>query len=195
MTTAEYYKLAFNTISKYESFNQVAVWDVNAWRIGFGSSTITFEDGTFRKTKRGDDTTIDNATRDLYRKIKEFESRTIQQVGGDKYWNKLSPYAKVGILSLVYNYGSITHPKIITAIQTGNNDLIAESILKETINDNFGTKYYQGLRNRRQKEADLVRTPYVFKSNQQDINENLLIYMLIAAGVIIVASSKFAKGN
>jgi len=64
------YTYAAELLKKYEGFNRTAVWDVNAWRIGHGSGTITLNNGTYRKVVKGDTTTEANALKDLTRRVK-----------------------------------------------------------------------------------------------------------------------------
>jgi GH24 family phage-related lysozyme (muramidase) len=159
-------------IGAREGFTPNASWDVNAWRIGYGSDTITFNNGTYRNVIQGDTTTIDNANKDLKRRLPKFEQKLIDAVGA-KYWKRLPKTAKVGLLSYIYNYGSIRpwHRKLgdpnnlITAIQSNNVNKIADSLLAVTKDDNKGTIYYNGLQNRRKKEADMIRS----MSGKEDI--------------------------
>jgi GH24 family phage-related lysozyme (muramidase) len=157
-----YHYKAMNFIKDFEGFNENAVYDVNAWRIGYGSDTITFNNGSFRKVKQGDKTTKQNAEKDLKRRIPEFEKKVINYLEGKgikkRYWERLPDPAKIGLLSFAYNYGNIVKNSIREAIKTGNVDIIADAVITSTINDNKGTVYYNGLRKRRQKEADLIRS-------------------------------------
>lgn len=146
-------------ISAFEGFQQCAKWDVNAYRLGHGSDTITFADGTYRKVKQGDCTTRENAQRDLQRRIRlEFIPRLKSQLGESTY-NALPYPALVGLLSLSYNYGSITHPSIITAARSLNVNRLADTLVSSTYNDNKdqSQSVRNALRNRRQKEADFIR--------------------------------------
>lgn len=148
-------------ISSFEGFAQCAKYDFGAWRLGIGSDTITFSDGTYRKVKQGDCTTRENAQRDLQRRIRlEFIPRLKSQLGESTY-NALPYPALVGLLSLSYNYGSITHPAIIYAARTLNVNTLADTLISSTYNDNK-TKpesVREALRSRRRKEADFIRLP------------------------------------
>jgi GH24 family phage-related lysozyme (muramidase) len=112
------YTFAADLLIRYEGFNKTAVWDVNAYRIGHGSDTITDASGNFRKVKKGDVTTKENARKDLERRLKEFENKIIRQVGAE-YWQPLNYKVKAALISLAYNYGSITKQEIKDAIKTG----------------------------------------------------------------------------
>jgi GH24 family phage-related lysozyme (muramidase) len=166
-----YYDLASEFIAKNESFTPVATWDVNAYRLGYGSSTITFNDGSYRTVKQGDRTTETNAKKDLARRIPEFEKRILSYINNfgvtrDKWFDLPDP-TKVGLLSFAYNYGNIVKSAIREAIKTGDVDKIADAVLTSTINDNKNTVYYNGLRARRKREADLIRSQKKkFKGNK-----------------------------
>ena len=141
-------------LKKYEGFTPRASWDVNAWRLGYGSDTLTLPDGTIRKVKQGDTTTKEQVIKDLQRRVKEFEKKVIKKVGSDN-WEPLNYQVKAALLSLAYNYGNITKQSIIEAIAKQDNKLIAEAVIKSTYNDNPG-KYQAGLRKRRKAEAEII---------------------------------------
>lgn len=151
------YTYGAELLKKYEGFTARATWDVNAYRLGYGSGTITLDNGTYRKVVKGDVTNQANALKDLQRRLKEFEKKVSKKVGAE-YWNPLNYKVKAALLSLAYNYGNITKKAIIEAIKTGNNKLIAEAVVKSTYNDN--QKLSEGVRNalrkRRKKEADII---------------------------------------
>lgn len=157
-----YYNDTAVFVAKFEGFQPVAKWDVNAYRIGHGSDTITFNDGSYRKVVQGDTTTKDNAAKDLARRIPEFEKRILNYIDNygvtNKMWEDLPEPAKVGLISLAYNYGNIVKSAIREAIKTGDVDLIADALLSSTKNDMITTKYYNGLQKRRKAEADLIRS-------------------------------------
>lgn len=154
----EHYKLAADIIKKFEGFTPKAVWDVNAYRLGYGSDTITLSNGTFRKVLKTDVTNQANATLDLIRRIKEFEKK-VQIKVGPTYWNALNDKVKAALLSLAYNYGNITKAAIIAAIKTGNSLKIADAIVTSTAGDNkkLSTSIQNALKQRRQAEAAIVR--------------------------------------
>ena len=153
------YEFAAELLKKYEGHdkNWRAGWDVNAWRIGYGSDTITFDDGTYRKVKQTDVTNEKNATKDLVRRVKEFETKVKKKVGAE-FWEPLDYQVKGALISLAYNYGNITKQAIIDAIKTGNSKKIAEALIKSTYNDNkkLSENVRNALRKRRKKEADII---------------------------------------
>jgi len=172
------YTFAADLLIKYEGYNPTAVWDVNAYRIGHGSDTITDASGNFRKVKKGDVTTKANARKDLERRLPEFENKVKKQVGPE-YWDPLNYKVKGALISLAYNYGSITKQAIKDAIKTGNSEKIANAVINSTYNDNKkqSAKVRQALRNRRKKEADIIRSAP--NAKQQGINKKLLLIPLV----------------
>jgi len=143
-----FYTDTANLIKKFEGFAKKAYWDVNAYRVGYGSDTLTLPDNTFRKVVKGDTTTEPLASLDLQRRIQnEFEPRVIKQLG-KQYYDALPDTAKSSLLSLAYNYGSIPKKAIIDAAKTGDVNKLAAAIVDSTKNDNKGT-----LQKRRKEEA------------------------------------------
>jgi GH24 family phage-related lysozyme (muramidase) len=99
----------------YEGFAPVAIWDVNAWRIGYGSDTHTDADGTIRKVKQGDTTTPEAAIRDLNRRINtEFIPKIQKKIGADT-WAALPNNTRTAFVSIAYNYGNVPKQAIIDA--------------------------------------------------------------------------------
>jgi GH24 family phage-related lysozyme (muramidase) len=153
---------AANIIAGFEGYISNATWDVNAYRLGFGSDTITLDDGTYRIVKKGDVTSLENAKKDLARRIPEFE-KEIRHYVGDGY-DKLSDNAKLAVLSVTYNYGvagalsKSKHPNLNEAVKKGDSKAVGEAIINDTINDNKGTNFYNYARLRRSTESAIAKT-------------------------------------
>lgn len=147
-------------IRAYEGYLEKAKWDVNAFRLGHGSDTITLSNGTYRKVVEGDKTTRENALKDLMRRIREEFIPRLRSQLGETTFNKLPYPALVGLLSLSYNYGSITKQSIINAARTLDTDLLADTVINATYNDNKSQpeSVRQALRKRRAEEAAFIRT-------------------------------------
>jgi len=139
---------AFDMIRRFEGFKTAPYWDVNHFRVGFGSDTITREDGSVVEVKPGMTVTETDAARDLQRRIVATQGRIVGAVGQDK-WDGLSAPAKAAVTSVAYNYGTL--PQSVTdAIRTGGPGEIAASIrLLQDHNDGVNKK-------RRNAEADAV---------------------------------------
>jgi len=144
-------RVAGTIIDEYEGYSDEAYWDVNAWRIGFGSDTHTNPDGSTRRVRKGDRTTHDAAVRDLQRRIPEFQKTGIIPYVGQAAWDKLPPGAKDVITSIAYNYGSLQNLRSLTeAIKVGDGFLMANSIARyASHNDGINAK-------RRKEEARLL---------------------------------------
>lgn len=167
---------AVTFLKKYEGFTPTAIWDVNAYRIGFGSDTITNNLGDVRKVLQTDIITIQDADRDLTRRIEtEFIPKIKTKIGSGN-WAKLNTGTRTALISLAYNYGNITKTAIITAIK--NNDRNLSKIwVDSTYNDNksLPEKVRNALRKRRLSESILI-------SNEKK-NSFFLPIILILAGV------------
>ncbi len=156
---ADLYSKTADYIMKEEGFRSSAYWDRNAYRIGFGSDTLTTSpSGAYRKVLQTDTTTRDMATLDLARRIKsEFEPKIRGQIGA-QYYDRLPDTTKIALLSFSYNYGSIPKKAIIEAARTGDSEKIAKAIVDSTAEDNKtqSVKTQNALKNRRQGEASLI---------------------------------------
>jgi GH24 family phage-related lysozyme (muramidase) len=183
---SDQYEYSAELLKKYEGFNRVAVWDVNAYRIGYGSDTITNNNGQYRKVVKGDQTTEQLALKDLQRRVKEFEQKLIRQVGAE-YWEPLNYQVKAALISLAYNYGGLkpSLTKTIDAIQTGNNKKIATAILNETKNHNkkLSENIRAALYNRRKKEAAIIEAA---PQSNGTFNKKLLLIPIALVLIYII---------
>jgi GH24 family phage-related lysozyme (muramidase) len=113
-------------IRKEEGFRAKAYWDVNAWRIGFGSDTFVDAMGEVQRVTKDTVVTLQQANQDLARRIPEFQ-KTITDAIGPDYWNSLNEAQQAALTSIAYNYGSL--PKsIVKAIQAGDQGQVAKAI-------------------------------------------------------------------
>lgn len=139
---------AFDMIRRFEGFQSAPYWDVNHFRVGFGSDTITRDDGSVVEVKPGMTVTPTDAARDLQRRIVATQGRIAATVGQDK-WDAMSAPAKAAVSSVAYNYGTLPQ-SVADAIRTGGPGEIAASI-RLLQNDNSGVN-----KKRRNQEADAV---------------------------------------
>jgi GH24 family phage-related lysozyme (muramidase) len=119
-------------LRKEEGMILTPMWDVNNWRIGHGSSTITKPDGSIvtlsnnRAVKPNITITEEDAERDLKRRLNsEFIPLTKKSLGSiaSKYNNATI----AALTSVAYNYGRI--PKtVIDAAQTGDSKQVANAV-------------------------------------------------------------------
>ncbi len=133
-----------------EGFQPTGKWDVNAFRAGFGSDTVTLADGTIQKITEGMRVSVADANRDLVRRIGEFQETVKGQIGAERF-NAFSPQQQAAITSVAYNYGSLPD-RILDAVRKGTNEEIATAI-RSLQTDNNGVNA-----TRRNKEAALFTT-------------------------------------
>jgi GH24 family phage-related lysozyme (muramidase) len=136
-------------LRKEEGMVLTPMWDVNNWRIGHGSSTITKPDGTVitlsnnRSVKPNITITEEDAERDLKRRLNsEFIPLAKKSLGSiaSKYNNATI----AAITSVAYNYGRV--PKtVIDAALSGDPKQVAEAIGALSAN-----------KSRRQREAGWI---------------------------------------
>ena len=121
---------AIALVTKFEGFIANPKWDVNNWRIGYGSSTITDENGNVERLSNDvttkPDITIskDDAVRDLKRRLQnEFIPKVVI------HNNQLNNGTLAALVSVAYNYGSLPS-NVVTAMQSGNINTIASAVYK-----------------------------------------------------------------
>lgn len=139
---------AMAILRQEEGFAGAAGWDVNAYRAGYGSDTITDANGKVRAVKEGDTVTKADAERDLQRRLPDFINVAAEGVGAG-FW-KLEPNVQAALVSVAYNYGNI--PKsVAAAAQSGDPSKIADAV--EALGKNPGINNPQ----RRSREAAIIR--------------------------------------
>lgn len=89
-------------------------------RIGYSSDTVTLEDGSFRDVVAGMRVSVEEANRDLERRIRVGQAEIINAIGPDQ-WAKLLPAQQAVLSSLEYNYGTLPD-QIAQAIKAGATD-------------------------------------------------------------------------
>lgn len=117
-----------STIMGFEGYRDTAYWDVNSYRTGFGSDTITSADGTVSKVTPGSQITREDAHRDLARRLNEEFIPEIQQDIGVDTWSNLSESTQAALASIAYNYGSLP-AKVSRAAKSGDLDALKQAIL------------------------------------------------------------------
>lgn len=123
-------------IQRREGFRNEPYWDVNAFRAGFGSDTVTLADGSIKKITEGMTVSREDALRDLNRRItEEFMPRARQQVGAERF-DSFNPQQQGALTSIAYNYGQLPG-RIIDELKTGTVDEIGRAI-RGLASDNDG---------------------------------------------------------
>lgn len=140
-------------LRQFEGFAGKAKWDVNHFRLGYGSDTITTADGKIVSVKEGDTVSAEDAERDLQRRLPDFMNAAAEGVGAE-FW-KLPARAQAALTSLTYNYGHVP-ASVAAAARTGDMAALAKAF--ESLPP--GSKDPQtaaALQARREKEAAYIR--------------------------------------
>lgn len=135
-------------IRGFEGFRNTPYWDVNAYRVGYGSDTITLSDGTVKKVTQGMKVSVEDATRDLIRRVGEFQDIVKRQVGNER-WSAFSADQQAALTSIAYNYGSLPK-RILSAVKEGTSEEMRDAVLALR-SDNGGINA-----SRREQEAALL---------------------------------------
>lgn len=167
-------------IKQREGFITNAKWDVNAFRVGFGSDTITDEMGRVTKVTKDTVTTVAAANRDLQRRIGEFQAGIKGAIGGES-WAALTEEQQAALTSIAYNYGSLPK-RIVDAIQQGGGPGVVSKAIEALGADNGGMNkkrrlqeaaLFGGAEFTAEKAPDKAKTNFdeLFAQNQQRLEQ------------------------
>lgn len=117
---------AVDLIKEFEGFRSTPYWDVNAFRAGFGSDTVTLADGSVQRVVEGMTVSIADANRDLLRRVGEFQQSIIADIGSTRF-DSFTQEQQAALTSIAYNYGSLPD-RIIAAVRSGTSVDIANAI-------------------------------------------------------------------
>lgn len=141
--------LTLDLIRQKEGFREKAYWDVNAWRTGYGSDTVTRADGTIEKVTEDTVVTREDAERDLARRTREFQLAASRKIGTD-IWTNMPGNVTAALTSIAYNYGSIPD-RLLKSARSGDWEALATAV-EGLAGDNRGIN-----RARRMREAAIIR--------------------------------------
>lgn len=142
MTPAQQH--AAHLLRGFENYKATPYFDVNAQRAGYGSDTTTLADGSVVPVRPGMTVSLEDAERDLERRITtEFTQRAERNIGKENF-AALPANAQAALISIAYNYGHIP-PSLLPAARSG--DLTALSRAVAALPANPG---------RRQSEAAVI---------------------------------------
>ncbi len=153
---------AANFISLKEGFTEVAVWDINHYRGGYGSDKI-FRNNQLITVTKGTIFTKKEAVQTLEKYSITTYSNPIIEAIGNSNWEKLNNHQKSALVSLGYNVGAFYMTtrgygeKIAAAIKKGDYQAAAQGILDGP--KTAGGEYLPGLAKRRKEEAQLFLYP------------------------------------
>ena len=145
-------------LKSVEGFRSKAYWDKNAFRVGFGSDTVTRADGRVERVTAGTSgITEADALRDLTRRIEEFTNVVKGQIGSERF-NQFSASQQAALTSIAYNYGTLPK-RILDAVRRGTNEEIAAAV-RGLKGDNGGINA-----GRREREAQMLEMPNLAVDN------------------------------
>lgn len=141
-------------LRKFEGFSSSTYWDVNAYRTGYGSDTITKADGSVVKVVKGMTVSREDAERDLARRSQIFANQAKREISATA-WDKLTPNAQAVLTSYIYNYGSLKKTESVIkaarkSAESGDMTDLATAIRNRQV-DNEGKNA-----KRRNQEADYI---------------------------------------
>ncbi|SDN84656.1 phage tail length tape measure family protein [Ensifer sp. YR511] len=137
---------AAQMVKGFEGFIAKAKWDENAFRVGFGSDTVTRTNGQIEKVTKDTVVTLADAQRDLERRLVEFQDGIQKAIGVDT-WNSLNEAQQAALTSIAYNYGSLPK-RIVAAIESGGGAEAVANAISALGSDNGGIN-----KRRRNEEA------------------------------------------
>lgn len=138
-------EMAVAFIKRFEGFRSKAYWDVDAYRVGYGSDTTTGAGGGVSRVGANTTTSLEAANRDLARRIGEFQAVMTRQLGADTM-ARFSEEQLAALTSITYNYGELPD-RIVNAIRSGGD---VGGAIRGLAGDNGGINA-----SRRKQEADL----------------------------------------
>jgi phage-related minor tail protein/GH24 family phage-related lysozyme (muramidase) len=144
-------------IKGFEGYKEKPYFDVTRLRAGYGSDSTTSASGVVKQVTQDTRVSIEDAERDLTRRISGFQNTIKKQLGAGVF-ESLSGQAQASLSSVAYNYGNLPS-SVVAAVKSGNLDTLANAI--EALGGHNGGVN----RDRRKKEADNIRV-----GSNSDIN-------------------------
>jgi GH24 family phage-related lysozyme (muramidase) len=156
-------EVAARIISKNEGFISKAAWDVNAYRVGYGTDTI-IKNGQLITVGANTTVTQAEAIQTLANySIPNFAKQIIKDLGQSN-WDKLNDNQKAALVSLGYNVGAYyisarSYGREIKKLVAAGNLQEAGKVIFTQGPKSAGGKYLEGLERRRREESALFLTP------------------------------------
>lgn len=118
--------LARSMIQGRSEFRSIPYEEGDELRAGFGSSTITRKDGTIVPVQAGMIVDLDDAQRDLERRLVESQADLSKAIGSGE-WRALSPNMQAVLTSVAFDYRHLPDG-VVTAARSGDTEAIANAI-------------------------------------------------------------------
>lgn len=148
----EGYMKGLKSTKELEGFRETPYWDVNAYRVGYGSDTITKADGSVVKVTKGMKVSREDAERDFERRMNEEFIPKAKSVAGEA-WSMYTPTQQDMLADIAYNYGSLPK-RIHAAVKSGDKQAVADAIMKLS-SDNDGINAHRRKNNALAFELDV----------------------------------------
>lgn len=123
-------------LKHYEGFRSNAYWDVDHWRVGFGSDTYTDANGGVHGVTQNTIVSPQDAERDLTRRIGETQSKIVTQVS-PQAWGALPRNTQAALTSMAYNYGMLPFD-VTAAVRGGGGPAAISAAIMNHRGDNGG---------------------------------------------------------
>lgn len=118
---------ALDLIRRFEGYRDKPYWDVNAYRAGYGSDTVTMPDGSVVPVRQGMTVDRSMADADLSRRVQsEFAPLAMNAIGGSA-WQSLGEPQRAALTSIAYNYGRLPD-SVASAIRSGDMAAASQAI-------------------------------------------------------------------
>jgi len=104
-------------LRQFEGFRSTPYWDVNAYRVGYGSDTTTDAYGKISRVNPSTRVDKNMAEQDLLRRSADYLAIVKNQIGS--IFDSLNNEVKAALASVAYNYGSLPR-RLVNAARTGN---------------------------------------------------------------------------
>lgn len=144
-----------------EGFRSKSYFDVNAYRVGYGSDTVTSRAGTVSSVTPNTRVDRAGAERDLQRRVNELIDVIKKRIGGERFGD-FSATQQGAIVSLYYNYGKNADrikKDLEPLLETGTNEQIA-AMVRSFANDRPFSKNGKAINfDRRMAEAAILAQP------------------------------------
>ncbi len=158
--TGDWVEITKNILRKNEGFSDVAKWDENAYRGGYGTDK-KFINGRLVDATKETTWTRQEAEETMDYEIKNSYGPIVAKQLGQQNWDKLNDKQRAALVSLGYNVGPYFinsreyGRKIKTAIENGDMETAAAYIEKGPVTGSSSGKVYSGLVRRRKEEANI----------------------------------------
>lgn len=130
---------AANVVGFFEGFVATSFWDVNHYRVGYGSSThavLTPTGYEYFETTETTRTTMELAKVDLAHRLESFEQTIIAQITATRF-DALGENSKIALLSFAYNYGSLTETLARVLKEGAPHSEIVAAVAARAVDNNY----------------------------------------------------------